>query len=70
MADTTLTDAIKQAAQDPKSAQADGVRVESHPIKDLIEADRYTTTKAAAGGTRLPVRMARINSGPPGGSGR
>lgn len=70
MADETIRDAIKQTAQDPKSAQADGVRVDSHPIRDLIEADRYLTQKEAANGTGLPIRIHKIRSGPPGGGAR
>lgn len=48
MADTPLQDEIEQAAKDPAEAQNDGQRVRQHALRDLIEADRYLASKAAA----------------------
>jgi len=42
-AEKILTDMLK----DPKSATIDGVRVEQHSLKDIVEADRYLKEQAA-----------------------
>ena len=43
-----LDDAIRRAASGPKSAEADGQRVEQHSLSDLVKADRYLASKEAA----------------------
>jgi hypothetical protein len=35
-----LADAIRQNAQGPESAEADGVKVKQHPLPDQIAADK------------------------------
>jgi hypothetical protein len=65
-----LSDTIKQAAADPKSAAADGVSTTAHSLRDMIEADKYLDAKNAAKATKLPVRVSRVRSGPPGGGAR
>jgi len=42
-----LTDTIKQSAQGPESAEADGVKVKQHPLPDQIAVDKYLAGKAA-----------------------
>lgn len=42
-----VEDAITQAAQEPRSAFADGVGATGQDIGDLIEADRYLESKKA-----------------------
>ena len=53
----SLDDAIRRAASGPKSAEADGQRVEQHSLSDLVKADRYLASKEAAksrgGGVRF-----------------
>ena len=44
----SLDDAIRRAASGPKSAEADGQRVEQHSLSDLVKADRYLASKEAA----------------------
>lgn len=70
---TDLTPQIEQAASEPASATADGQSAQSHPLPDLIEADRYLKGTTAvdgsngAGGPRTGwglLRMAKFT--PPG----
>lgn len=42
-----LKDAIKDSAQGPKQASADGVSTEQHPLPDQIAADKYLAAKDA-----------------------
>ncbi len=39
--------AIEEGAQKPKRMRGDEGEVEQHSLKDLIEADRYLSSKAA-----------------------
>jgi len=55
-----LKDAIKEAAQNPESAEADGVRVKQHSLKDQIEADKYLAAKETARSNRLGIRLVKI----------
>ncbi len=59
-----LTDTIKQNAQGPESAEADGVKVKQHPLPDQIAADKYLAGKAA---TANPAKaFTRVKIVPPG----
>ena len=59
-----LTNAIKQNAEGPESAEVDGVRVKQHGLRDQIEADKYLANKAAA---RNPAKaLTRVKIVPPG----
>ena len=40
-----LKDAIKQNAEGPKQASADGVSTQQHSMSDQIEADKYLAGK-------------------------
>ena len=46
-----LSDTIEEAAQDPQSASKDGITATSHPLPDLIAADKYLAGKTAVEGT-------------------
>jgi hypothetical protein len=59
-----LKDTIKQNAEGPESAEADGVRVKQHGLKDQIEADKYLAGKQAG---RTPAKaLSRVKIVPPG----
>jgi len=49
MADEIL-DKIQESALGPKRVRGDSGEVDQHPLKDLIEADKYERSKAAASG--------------------
>lgn len=55
-----LSDVIRDAANNPASASTDAGSVSAHNIRDLIEADRYLASKAAAGRRGLGLRLSRI----------
>jgi len=42
-----IENAIRQNAQGPQSAEADGVRMTQHSLRDQIEADKHMGRKAA-----------------------
>lgn len=55
-----IEDAIDEAAQAPLEAEADGQRVKAHPLKDLIEADRYLDSKQAANNPQSGLRFTKL----------
>ena len=57
----SLDDAIRRAADGPKSAQVDGPRVEQLPLSDLVQADRYLASKRAARGRYGGLRFTRMS---------
>ena len=60
-----IENSIRQSAQGPESAEADGVKVKQHPLPDQIAADKYLAGKEAA--QRNPARaFARVKIVPPG----
>ena len=60
-----LKDTIKQNAEGPKQASADGVNVQQHAIADQIAADKYLASKRAA--SRNPAKgFTRVKIVPPG----
>ncbi len=60
-----LKDAIKQNAEGPESAEADGVRTKQHNLRDQIETDKYLAGKDAA--TKNPTKgFTRVKIVPPG----
>lgn len=59
-----LTDAIKQNAEGPKQASADGVSTEQHSLEDQIEADKYLASKEAA--KNPATAFTRVKIVPPG----
>ena len=58
MADDTLKDKANQ----PKSVEIDGQKVEQHSLKDQIEMDRYLASKKATRSGR-GFRITKIKSG-------
>jgi len=60
-----LKDTIKQNAEGPKQASADGVSTQQHSLADLIEADKYLAGKDAA--SKNPAKgFTRVKIVPPG----
>lgn len=55
-------DPIEEAALEPQSATVDGQTVNSRPLKDLIEADRYLEQKQAAKKNKL-FKLFRMRPG-------
>jgi len=59
-----LDNTIRQNAQGPESAGADGVQVKQHNLRDQIEADKYLAQKQAG---RNPAKaLTRVKIVPPG----
>lgn len=59
-----LQDAIKQNAEGPKQASADGVNVQQHSLADQIAADKYVEAKKAR---KNPAKaFTRVKIVPPG----
>lgn len=58
MADDTLKDKANQ----PKSVEIDGQKVEQHSLKDQIEMDRYLASKKATRSGR-GFRITKMKSG-------
>ncbi len=59
-----LQDAIKQNAEGPKQASADGVNVQQHSLADQIAADKYLEAKKAR---KNPAKaFTRVKIVPPG----
>ena len=56
----SLDDAIRRSASGPKSAEADGQRVEQHSLSDLVKADRYLASKEAAKSRGGGLRMRKM----------
>ncbi len=58
-----LKDEIEAAGGKPRAAAADGHSAESHPLPDLIAADRHLQGQAAVKKAGLGVRLTRITFG-------
>jgi hypothetical protein len=48
-----LTTEIETAAQEPATATSDGQTAASHPLPDLIAANKYLKSQEAATGTNI-----------------
>ena len=55
-------DPLKKKADQPKSAEVDGQKVEQHSLKDQIEMDRYLASKKATRSGR-GFRITKMKSG-------
>ncbi len=64
MSDETRREAIEQSALEPAEAHGDGRGMKAHSLRDQIAADKHLRSTAAAGSSRLPIRIAKIR--PPG----
>jgi len=60
-----LKETIKQNAEGPESASADGVQVKQHGLRDQIEADKYLAGKDAVS-TNPAKGITRVKIIPPG----
>ena len=59
---TDLTDAVKEAAQSPRSASFDGNSTTAQSVSDIIEADRYCKTQDASAAKKTGLRFARLRT--------
>lgn len=57
---TELEQAIRDAATNPASASNDAGSVTSRNVDEIIKADRYLSTKAAAERPLRRIRLGRI----------
>lgn len=61
MAESDLTDAIRENASGPKKAAGDSGSMEQHPLSDQIEADRYLrSSQATKKGKGLGLRFVKL----------
>lgn len=60
---SAIETAIKTAAAGPRKASGDAGSVEGHPLRELVEADRYTAAKEAARAGRTGIRVGRVAPG-------
>lgn len=59
----SVEDTLKEALENPASVSVDGQSVSQHNLKDLIEADRYLSSKAAVRGRKIGVRFFKFKRG-------
>lgn len=55
-----LDDVIQENAQGPAKVSGDSGSMETHPLKDQIDADRYLQSKKASRKKSLGLRIAKI----------
>jgi hypothetical protein len=58
-----ISDAIAQAATEPKRATADGISTEMHDIGELVKAAEHVAANAAKGPTRSFTFSRIVNEG-------
>jgi hypothetical protein len=58
-----LDNAIRENAQGPAKAGADGVTVEQHDLDDQIAADKYLASKNASRRSGLGVKLVKLSPG-------
>jgi len=59
-----LDSTIEEAAAAPKSAKGDQGEMEAHPLKDLVEVDRYLASNRAVAKVHKGMRFNQLK--PPG----
>lgn len=59
-----VSDSIEQSAQGPRRVRTDAGEVESHPLPDQIEADKYLAAKAAASSRSRGLRFNQLAPSP------
>ena len=59
----TLENSIRQNAEGPKQATADGVTVQQHALADQIAADKHLASKAATQGKGLGIKLVKLSPG-------
>ena len=57
----TLEEVLIENASAPKSAEVDGQKVEQHSLKELIEADRYVTSKKAIKSRNSGLKISKLS---------
>lgn len=62
MAEQSVEDILRTVASKPSEVQGDAGRVKNHPLKDLVEADKWLAQKASS---RTLPRMLKTSA--PGG---
>lgn len=55
-----IEDTIESLANSPKKASGDSGSVEMQNVSDVIEADRYLASKAAANNVRRGLRFTKL----------
>jgi len=55
-----LEQTIRDKAKAPAKATGDSGSVEQHPLRDLIEADRYLNSKKAAKRKGLGIKVSKL----------
>jgi hypothetical protein len=60
MADTTLENVIRENAEKPARVTSDAGSVEQHSLRDLIEVDRYLSTKEAVKEKRRGLKFNKL----------
>ena len=55
-----ITDRLETLAQKPQIVEADGVKVEQHDLKQIVEADRYLSNRNAASKPHRGLRFSKI----------
>jgi len=58
-----LDNTIRQNAEGPAKASADGVSAEQHKLPDQIAADKHLASKAAVAGKGLGIKLAKLSPG-------
>jgi hypothetical protein len=66
MADSDLSETIREAAQGPARVSADGTSVDAQDLSKLIEADRYLAAQQASDQTHFGLRFVRLDPPRPG----
>lgn len=55
-----LAEVLLETASGPKKVSGDAGSVEQHSISDLIEADKYLSSKEAAKGRGIGIKLSKI----------
>ena len=59
-----LSDSIESAAKSPKRVRTDAGEVESHSLREQIEADKYLAAKTAASSKSRGLRFNQLSPSP------
>ena len=63
MPNESLDNTIRENAAGPKRAKGDSGEMEQHSLTDQIAADKHLSSKAAAAGKGLGIKLAKISPG-------
>ena len=58
-----LSEQIRTNAAAPRRMTVDGNTAEQHSLREQIEADQYLRQRDAGRGSKLPIRLAKIQPG-------